>query len=128
MDAPAFLPRVRLLVGDLVEAREAVLQPRGIAALLARVPKIFAVSLLEEPIELAEQLKAGRMDPGWLKQVRDMCALLYPAGLNIDYYPTNFVPQGGTLYYIDYECSAYMEQWDFEHWGVQYWAVPTSEG
>ena len=23
----------------------------------------------------------------------------------------------GTLYYIDYECNAYMEQWDFEHWG-----------
>ena len=57
-----------------------------------------------------------------------MCARLYPAGLNIDYYPTNFVPRDGTLYYIDYECSAYMEQWDFEHWGVQYWAVPTSEG
>lgn len=63
------------------------------------------------------------------------CDLLCPVhncvrekGLNIDYYPTNFVPQGGTLYYIDYECSAYMEQWDFEHWGVQYWAVPTSEG
>ena len=56
VDAPAFLPRVRLLVGDLVEAREAVLHPRGVAALLARVSKVFAVSLLEEPIELAEQL------------------------------------------------------------------------
>lgn len=21
----------------------------------------------------------------------------------------------GTLYYIDHECNAYMEQWDFEH-------------
>ena len=29
---------------------------------------------------------------------------------------------------IDYECNAYVEQWDVEHWGVQYWAVPTSEG
>ena len=34
-----------------------------------------------------------------------MCARLYPAGLNIDYYPTNFVPCGGALYYIDYECN-----------------------
>lgn len=78
--------------------------------------------------KLPELLKEGHIDPNWLTQVRAMCGLLYPAGLNIDYYPTNFVPQGGTLYYIDYECSAYMEQWDFEHWGVQYWAVPTSEG
>lgn len=30
-------------------------------------------------------------------------------------------PCGGTLYYIDYECNAYMEEWDFEHWGTQYW-------
>ena len=72
---------------------------------------------------VAEQLKEGRIDPDWLTQVRAMCRLLYPAGLNIDYYPTNFVPRGGTLYYIDYECNAYMEQWDFEHWGVRYWAV-----
>ena len=72
---------------------------------------------------VAEQLKEGRIDPDWLTQVRAMCRLLYPAGLNIDYYPTNFVPRGGTLYYIDYECNDYMEQWDFEHWGVRYWAV-----
>ena len=45
----------------------------------------------------------------------------YIAGLNIDYYPTNFVPRAGVLYYIDYECNAYEEQWDFVHWGAQYW-------
>ena len=31
------------------------------------------------------------------------------------------------LYYIDYECNAYMEQWDFEHWGTQYWTAHTPE-
>ena len=46
------------------------------------------------------------------------------AGLNIDYYPTNFVPYGGVLYYIDYECNPYAPQWDFEHWGMQYWTLP----
>ena len=50
-----------------------------------------------------------------LKQIRAMCRLLYPVQLNIDYFPTNFVVQGGTLYYIDFECNGYMEQWDFEH-------------
>ena len=33
-------------------------------------------------------------------RVQAMCRLLYPAGLNIDYYPTNFVPCDGMLYYI----------------------------
>ena len=56
MPIPVMLAVIVVLVGDLVEAREAVLQPRGIAALLARVSKVFAVSLVEEPIEWAEQL------------------------------------------------------------------------
>ena len=38
------------------------------------------------------------------------------AGLNIDYYPTNCVVQDGLLWYVDYECNDYSEQWDFEHW------------
>ena len=57
-----------------------------------------------------------------LDQVRAMCAILYPANTNIDYFPTNFVLQDGRLYYIDYECNDYMEQWDFEHWGIKYWS------
>ena len=57
-----------------------------------------------------------------LDQVREMCRLLYAAGLNIDYFPTNFIPRSGTLYYVDYECNAYMEEWSFENWGVKYWS------
>lgn len=54
-------------------------------------------------------------------QIHAMCEKLYAANTNIDYYPTNFVVQDGFLFYIDYECNDYMEQWDFEHWGSQYW-------
>lgn len=57
-----------------------------------------------------------------LAQVKQMCRLLYPNNMNIDYFPTNFVLQGQRLYYIDYECNGYMEQWDFEHWGLKYWS------
>ena len=67
----------------------------------------------------------GRMEPDYIRQVHGMCRKLYPAGLNIDYYPTNFVVRDGRLVYIDYECNTYMEQWDFEHWGVQYWTRQT---
>ncbi|MBU5451651.1 hypothetical protein KQI10_00460 [Pseudoflavonifractor sp. MSJ-30] len=93
------------------------------------MPRLLAVDAPQERIlkefiagpTVAERLKEGQPDPDWLKQVQAMCGLLYPAGLNIDYYPTNFVPRDGTLYYIDYECNAYMEAWDFEHWGIQQW-------
>lgn len=58
-------------------------------------------------------------------QVKKMCELLYPANINIDYFPTNFVLQGGMLYYIDYECNDYMEEWNFENWGIKYWSKTT---
>lgn len=63
----------------------------------------------------------GGMKPLYYDQIHAMCRKLYAANTNIDYYPTNFVVQEDILYYIDYECNPYMEQWDFEHWGCQYW-------
>lgn len=100
------------------------------------MPRLLAVDTPQERIlkeyiagqTVAEQLKDGRLEPGWLTQVRAMCERLYPVGLNIDYYPTNFVPQDGTLYYIDYECNAYMAEWDFEHWGVRHWTAHAAGG
>lgn len=70
---------------------------------------------------VADLVKCGPLEPAYLAQVQAMCALLYPRGWNIDYYPTNFVVQAGTLYYIDYECNEYMPQWNFENWGMKYW-------
>lgn len=99
------------------------------------MPRLLAADIPQERIlkeyiagqTVAELLKDGRMDPSWLRQVQAMCGRLYPAGLNIDYYPTNFVPCGGTLYYIDYECNAYMQEWDFAHWGARYWTIQAPE-
>jgi hypothetical protein len=69
----------------------------------------------------AELAARGELTPAHIEQVRAMCRLLYPRNLNIDYYPTNFVLCRKQLYYVDYECNPYMEQWDFEHWGAEYW-------
>ncbi len=63
----------------------------------------------------------GEMKQTYIDQVKEMCALLYPQNLNIDYYPTNFIPQDDVLYYIDYECNGYMDEWNFENWGIKYW-------
>ena len=57
-----------------------------------------------------------------IRQMDDLCRLLYPAGINIDYVPTNFVVWQDRLWYVDYECNGYMEQWDFRHWGIAYWS------
>lgn len=70
---------------------------------------------------VAELVEQGAMQPEYYDQICQMCRLLYPANINIDYYPTNFIVCDGKLWYIDFECNDYMEQWDFEHWGKQYW-------
>ena len=63
-----------------------------------------------------------KMQPEFIEQIKNMCAILYPANINIDYFPTNFVVQENKLYYIDYECNNYMEEWNFENWGIKYWS------
>lgn len=55
-------------------------------------------------------------------QMRQTCAKLYAANTNIDYFPTNFVVNSGKLYYVDYECNEYHDEWNFENWGIKYWS------
>ena len=63
-----------------------------------------------------------KMNDSYIEQVQQMCRLLYPANTNIDYFPTNFIVQDGVMYYIDYECNDYMDEWNFENWGIKYWS------
>ena len=63
----------------------------------------------------------GSADP-YLDQVREMAAQAQNAGLNIDYFPTNFVVRDGLIWYVDYECNDYMEKWNLENWGIRYWS------
>ncbi len=95
-----------------------------------RIPAMLDVDganerILKEYIEgdtIYDLILQDQMDPSYLSQVRTMCELLYAAHTNIDYFPTNFVVRRGELYYIDFECNEYMDQWNFENWGVQYWS------
>ena len=61
-----------------------------------------------------------------ITQIFDMCRVLYVNQLNIDYFPTNFIEQQGTLYYVDYECSQYTDEWNFENWGI--WFLANHKG
>ncbi len=72
-----------------------------------------------------ELVLQDRMKPDYIEQLREMCRSLYAVHINIDYFPTNFVVQNGELYYIDFECNDYMDEWNFENWGVKYWSKTT---
>lgn len=69
-----------------------------------------------------ELVLQDEMKPEYIEQIREMCRLLNPKGINIDYFPTNFILNNGLLWYIDYECNDYMEDWNFENWGIKYWS------
>ena len=94
------------------------------------VPKLLAVDRDAERLVKAyidgptvfDLVRDGADVSPYVEQVRDMAARAKAAGLNIDYFPTNFVVRNGRLWYIDYECNEYMDRWSFDIWGVTYWS------
>ena len=62
------------------------------------------------------------MRENYLSQIKEMGKKAYSVGLNIDYFPTNFIVENELLYYIDYECNSYTDEWNFENWGIKYWS------
>ena len=95
-----------------------------------RIPKMIDIDIdneriLKEYIDgntIFEMIEKDIPISDYLLQVREMATLAKLSGINIDYFPTNFVVQNGLLYYIDYECNSYMDEWSFENWGIKYWS------
>ena len=84
-----------------------------------------AERIVKEYIEgptIFEMIRDGASAEPYLDQVRDMAAKAKAAGMNIDYFPTNFVVRNGLIWYVDYECSEYTDKWNFENWGIRYWS------
>ena len=98
------------------------------------MPKLYEVDIeneriLKEYIEgstIYDLVLKDQMKSDYVVQIKEMCHLLYAHQTNIDYFPTNFVVQDEKIFYIDYECNDYMEEWNFENWGIKYWSK-TSE-
>ena len=114
--------------GNKIEAEQndyRRLQETGI-----RIPKmldidISAERILKEYIDgptILELVKEDKMKEIYLEQMHEMAVQVYAHGLNIDYFPTNLVVQDDLIYYIDYECNNYMDEWNFENWGIKYWS------
>lgn len=99
-----------------------------------KIPAMIDVDIEHERIlkefidgdTIYELILQDKMKSSYIGQVHSMCILLYAAHTNIDYFPTNFVVQNGEIYYIDFECNDYMDEWNFENWGIKYWSK-TSE-
>lgn len=114
--------------GDKIEAERrdyALLRSAGI-----RIPQMLALDRESERIvkefipgdTIFDLVQTGQPVEPYLEQVRGMAAQAKAADLNIDYFPTNFVVHDGLLWYVDYECNPYEEQWSFERWGIRYWS------
>ena len=95
-----------------------------------RIPKMIDIDIEKERIlkeyingpTIFHLVKEDKMKRSYLNQVSEIAKQAKNSGLNIDYFPTNFVVQNNRLYYIDYECNSYMEEWSFENWGIKYWS------
>lgn len=55
------------------------------------------------------------------KQLFELAEKACSNGLNLDYFPTNFIICNGVLSYIDYELNKYTQEWNLENWGIYYW-------
>lgn len=95
-----------------------------------RIPRMLDVDRGRERILKAyipgptvyDLVRGDALNPALVTQAREMGEDLRQKGLNIDYFPTNFVVWDGLLYYIDYECNTYDPRWSFPNWGIQYWS------
>ena len=111
-------------MGSEVEAYE------RLRALGVPVPTLYEYDLeceylIKEYIEgqIATQvIDSGTMADAIFEQLFAMSHSLARFGLNIDYFPTNFVvTEDDELYYIDYELNPYAEEWNLLNWGIYYW-------
>lgn len=70
----------------------------------------------------AEMIADNKICEKTISQLFGMSDITKKVNLNIDYFPTNFVIRKDILYYIDYEINLYSDEWNFENWGIYYWA------
>ena len=94
------------------------------------IPKMIDIDIENERIikeyidgpTIYELIKNDSMKEEYIIKIKEIAKTVSSFGINIDYFPTNFIVQNGILFYIDYECNEYMNEWNFENWGVKYWS------
>lgn len=103
---------------------------KKLASIGIKVPQLIEANpeynfLLKDYIHgelLTDLVIDGSLPELYVKQVFEMAKVLKESGLNIDYFPDNFVVKKNELYYVDYEYNPYSPSWDLQNWGLYYWA------
>lgn len=72
--------------------------------------KVVPELLPEQPVERV-----------WLTTLLQWERSLASVGLNIDYFPANFVVSQHKLWYVDYEHNPWSDEYNFRNWGIWYW-------
>ena len=94
------------------------------------LPKMYSIdegreTILKEYIKgdtAFNLVKNDALPEDAINKIENIAQKVTEFGLKIDYFPTNFVMQDGKFYYIDYECNNYMDEWNFNNWGIKYWS------
>ncbi len=100
------------------------LEPLGI-----KMPQLLSSSLKESYLikeyiggkTATELITENSIDQGHISKMLEIENLCRASGINIDYFPSNFVIAGSDVYYVDYEFNEYSEEWNFSNWGIFYW-------
>jgi hypothetical protein len=69
----------------------------------------------------AQHIATNQLTDYHFAELFKMAGKAKETGLNLDFFPTNFVLCCDKLYYVDYETNPYHEDWNLENWGLFYW-------
>jgi len=94
-----------------------------------RMPRCLYVDFSQELVlkqylkgpTIAQLLMRKKDVTRYIPQVQAMAKKANEGGVNLDYYPANFVVVKGRLYYVDYETSKLDKRYTFQVWGIGYW-------
>lgn len=70
----------------------------------------------------AERAAEGGIADAEIEPLFELAARLEDAGLNLDWFPANFVFEAGRWVYVDWECHPFRREWGWSDWGLVYWA------
>lgn len=95
------------------------------------IPKIIDIDynnkiILKEYLEentISELISKNIDISKYIVLIKNISIICKEHNINIDYYPTNFIFHNSKLFYIDYECNKYCDEWNYENWGSKYWKL-----
>ena len=121
------MPETVLVNGNVYSLLKLLGKGKGGYSYLAQMAdgqQVVVKQIHHEPCvyyQFGNKIEAELRDYNHLQEI----GIPMPRMLDVDTKAERIVKEyiaGDTLYYIDYECNDYMDEWNFENWGCKYWA------